>query len=120
MREPHEAVEPPHGRAQRDERRDTVNSGSPAQAPAGRTRTPADSAPANGSPYTPAPRDRHRDHPGHPAVLVRSGHRPVGLDWIGDRTPARDTVRELLVRLLGETLRVIEEFEPDCPAPARP
>ncbi|WP_443068826.1 TetR/AcrR family transcriptional regulator [Streptomyces sp. NBC_01361] len=44
----------------------------------------------------------------------------VTLDWIGDRTPARDTVRELLVRLLGETLRVIEQFEPDCPAPARP
>ncbi|MBO1331519.1 TetR/AcrR family transcriptional regulator [Streptomyces sp. VRA16 Mangrove soil] len=41
------------------------------------------------------------------------------LDWIGRPDLERDTVRELLVRLLGETLRVIEEFAPSCPAPPR-
>ncbi|MYW64935.1 TetR family transcriptional regulator [Streptomyces sp. SID8379] len=44
----------------------------------------------------------------------------VTLDWIGHRDPERDTVRALLVRTLGETLRVIEEFEPSYPAPPRP
>ncbi|MGW6401759.1 hypothetical protein [Streptomyces sp. NPDC055134] len=43
----------------------------------------------------------------------------VTLDWIGDRAPARDMVRELPARLLGGTLWGIEQFEPDCPAPAR-
>ncbi|MGA4843207.1 TetR/AcrR family transcriptional regulator [Streptomyces sp. G45] len=46
----------------------------------------------------------------------------ITLDWIGPRSHKeleRDTVRELLVRTLGETLRVIEEFEPGCPAPPR-
>ncbi|SCK41067.1 MULTISPECIES: TetR/AcrR family transcriptional regulator [unclassified Streptomyces] len=43
----------------------------------------------------------------------------VTLDWIGRDGPPRDTVRELLVRLLGSTLRTIEELEPSCPAPPR-
>ncbi|MFD9905705.1 TetR/AcrR family transcriptional regulator [Streptomyces sp. NPDC059063] len=49
----------------------------------------------------------------------------ITLDWIGRpaaqgaRDLERDTVRELLVRTLGETLRVIEEFEPSCQAPPR-
>ncbi|WP_051854839.1 TetR/AcrR family transcriptional regulator [Streptomyces sp. NRRL B-1347] len=47
----------------------------------------------------------------------------ITLDWIGrrdatgERELSRDTVRELLVRTLRETLNVIEEFEPACPAP---
>ncbi|WP_372352701.1 TetR/AcrR family transcriptional regulator [Streptomyces sp. KL116D] len=44
----------------------------------------------------------------------------VTLDWIGRHGLERDTVRALLVRTLVETLRVIEEFEPACPAPAHP
>ncbi|MER5951944.1 TetR/AcrR family transcriptional regulator [Streptomyces sp. NPDC001904] len=40
----------------------------------------------------------------------------VTLEWIGRREVERDTVRALLVRTLVETLRVIAEFEPDCPA----
>ncbi|AZM52096.1 TetR family transcriptional regulator [Streptomyces sp. WAC 01529] len=44
----------------------------------------------------------------------------VTLDWIGHRALARETVRDLLVRTLGDTLRVIEEFEPSYPAPSRP
>ncbi|NEB74138.1 TetR/AcrR family transcriptional regulator [Streptomyces sp. SID14478] len=44
----------------------------------------------------------------------------VTLDWIGRQALERDTVRALLVRTLGETLRVIEEFEPSYPAPPRP
>ncbi|WP_245238611.1 TetR/AcrR family transcriptional regulator [Streptomyces sp. MZ04] len=44
----------------------------------------------------------------------------VTLDWIGHRELARETVCDLLVRTLGDTLRVIEDFEPSLPAPARP
>ncbi|MCB5910739.1 TetR/AcrR family transcriptional regulator [Streptomyces pinistramenti] len=44
----------------------------------------------------------------------------VTLDWIGERRLARETVGALLVRGLGDTLRLIEEYEPDCPAPPRP
>ncbi|MEU2564397.1 TetR/AcrR family transcriptional regulator [Streptomyces longispororuber] len=49
----------------------------------------------------------------------------ITLDWIGRADAAgekelpRDAVRELLVRTLRETLDVIEEFEPTCPAPPR-
>ncbi|WP_055564774.1 TetR/AcrR family transcriptional regulator [Streptomyces atriruber] len=44
----------------------------------------------------------------------------VTLDWIGSRELPRETVGSLLVRTLGDTLRVIEDFEPAYPAPARP
>ncbi|MEU4998792.1 TetR/AcrR family transcriptional regulator [Streptomyces sp. NPDC021622] len=44
----------------------------------------------------------------------------ITLDWIGHRELARETVCDLLVRTLGDTLRVIEDFEPAFPAPARP
>ncbi|MFD7295862.1 TetR/AcrR family transcriptional regulator [Streptomyces sp. NPDC059897] len=44
----------------------------------------------------------------------------ITLDWIGHHALERDTVRALLVRTLGETLRVIEEFEPAHPAPVLP
>ncbi|MFE9119465.1 TetR/AcrR family transcriptional regulator [Streptomyces sp. NPDC007172] len=44
----------------------------------------------------------------------------VTLDWLGDLEPPRDTVRELLVRLLRRTLDTIEEFEPSCPSPEPP
>ncbi|MEV8018501.1 TetR/AcrR family transcriptional regulator [Streptomyces sp. NPDC086554] len=44
----------------------------------------------------------------------------ITLDWIGHREPARETLCDLLVRTLGDTLRVIEDFEPSFPAPARP
>ncbi|MFD5553382.1 TetR/AcrR family transcriptional regulator [Streptomyces sp. NPDC127068] len=44
----------------------------------------------------------------------------VTLDWIDRADPSRDEVRELLVRLLGSTLRTIEELEPSCPAPPPP
>ncbi|MGY0487825.1 TetR/AcrR family transcriptional regulator [Streptomyces sp. WG-D5] len=44
----------------------------------------------------------------------------ITLDWIGHRELERDTLRALLVRTLGETLRVIEEFEPSYPAPVLP
>lgn len=44
----------------------------------------------------------------------------VTLDWLGDLEPPRDTVRELLVRLLRRTLDTIEEFEPSCPSPDSP
>ncbi|GAA3369107.1 TetR/AcrR family transcriptional regulator [Streptomyces sannanensis] len=40
----------------------------------------------------------------------------VTLDWLGHQELGRDTVRDLLVRMLGGTLRTIEEFEPGCPA----
>lgn len=51
-----------------------------------------------------------------------SGVEGVTLDWIKDQRgeePARETVATLLVRGLGDTLRLIEEYEPTCPAPAR-
>ncbi|MER0444502.1 TetR/AcrR family transcriptional regulator [Streptomyces sp. Edi4] len=41
----------------------------------------------------------------------------VTLDWLTALDPPRDTVRELLVRLLRRTLDTIEDFEPSCPAP---
>ncbi|MEU3504452.1 TetR/AcrR family transcriptional regulator [Streptomyces hundungensis] len=41
----------------------------------------------------------------------------VTLDWLGALEPSRDTVRELLVRMLRRTLDTIEEFEPSCPSP---
>ncbi|MFD0418576.1 TetR/AcrR family transcriptional regulator [Streptomyces sp. NPDC127108] len=42
----------------------------------------------------------------------------VTLDWIGTvQALERDTVRDYLVRMLRETLGVIEEFEPAFPAP---
>ncbi|MGW5734524.1 MULTISPECIES: TetR/AcrR family transcriptional regulator [Streptomyces] len=44
----------------------------------------------------------------------------VTLDWIGRRGLTRETVCDLLVRTLGDTLRVVEEFEPSFPAPPRP
>ncbi|MER6051226.1 TetR/AcrR family transcriptional regulator [Streptomyces sp. NPDC001793] len=44
----------------------------------------------------------------------------VTLDWIEEQEVPRETVVALLVRGLGDTLRLIEEFEPDCPAPPRP
>ncbi|MEE6269217.1 TetR/AcrR family transcriptional regulator [Streptomyces diastatochromogenes] len=44
----------------------------------------------------------------------------VTLDWIEEQELPRETVVELLVRGLGDTLRLIEEYEPDCPAPPRP
>ncbi|WP_306337275.1 TetR/AcrR family transcriptional regulator [Streptomyces sp. KL118A] len=44
----------------------------------------------------------------------------VTLDWIGSQELPRETVGSLLVRTLGDTLRVIEDFEPAYPAPARP
>ncbi|MFJ8311989.1 MULTISPECIES: TetR/AcrR family transcriptional regulator [unclassified Streptomyces] len=44
----------------------------------------------------------------------------VTLDWLGTLEPPRDTVRELLVRMLRHTLDTIEEFEPSCPSPDTP
>ncbi|MEW1657292.1 TetR/AcrR family transcriptional regulator [Streptomyces sp. NPDC093707] len=49
-----------------------------------------------------------------------SGVEGVTLDWIEERELPRETVVSLLVRGLGDTLRLIEEYEPDCPAPPRP
>jgi hypothetical protein len=40
------------------------------------------------------------------------------LDWIGRPELSRDTVRDLLVKMLGGTLRAIEELDPGYPAPA--
>ncbi|CAM5458318.1 TetR/AcrR family transcriptional regulator OS=Streptomyces tendae OX=1932 GN=GUR47_32640 PE=4 SV=1 [Streptomyces tendae] len=39
------------------------------------------------------------------------------LDWIGRPELPRETMRELLVKSLGGTLRAIEELDPACPAP---
>jgi AcrR family transcriptional regulator len=44
----------------------------------------------------------------------------VTLDWIAARELPRETVVTLLVRGLGDALRLIEEYEADCPAPPRP
>ncbi|MFJ9413134.1 TetR/AcrR family transcriptional regulator [Streptomyces sp. NPDC101227] len=44
----------------------------------------------------------------------------VTLDWIAAQEIPRETVADLLVRSLGDTLRLIEEYEPACPAPPRP
>ncbi|RLU82288.1 TetR family transcriptional regulator [Streptomyces griseocarneus] len=43
----------------------------------------------------------------------------VTLDWLRTGELPRETVRSLLVRGLGDTLRAIEDYEPSCPAPAR-
>ncbi|MFE5398798.1 TetR/AcrR family transcriptional regulator [Streptomyces sp. NPDC056568] len=40
------------------------------------------------------------------------------LDWIGRPELPRETMRDLLVKSLGGTLRAIEELDPACPAPA--
>ncbi|MDG9694545.1 TetR/AcrR family transcriptional regulator [Streptomyces mutabilis] len=40
------------------------------------------------------------------------------LDWIGRPGLPRDTMRDLLVKSLGGTLRAIEELDPAYPAPA--
>ncbi|MFH8570432.1 TetR/AcrR family transcriptional regulator [Streptomyces sp. NPDC017993] len=42
------------------------------------------------------------------------------LDWITERKVPRETVVALLVRGLGDTLRLVEEYEPSWPAPPRP
>ncbi|MFB7630975.1 TetR/AcrR family transcriptional regulator [Streptomyces sp. NPDC056149] len=44
----------------------------------------------------------------------------VTLDWIETQELPRETVVLLLVRGLGDALRLIEEYEPGCPAPPRP
>ncbi|MBD0744227.1 TetR/AcrR family transcriptional regulator [Streptomyces sp. CBMA152] len=41
----------------------------------------------------------------------------VTLEWLGSLEPGRETVRELLVRMLRQTLDTIGEFEPTCPSP---
>ncbi|WP_282702548.1 TetR/AcrR family transcriptional regulator [Streptomyces sp. CC219B] len=41
----------------------------------------------------------------------------AALDWIDRPALSRDTMRELLVRTLGGTLRAIEELDPAHPAP---
>ncbi|UQA97204.1 TetR/AcrR family transcriptional regulator [Streptomyces halobius] len=43
----------------------------------------------------------------------------ITLDWIAEQEVPRETVIALLVRGLGDTLRLIEEYEPTCPAPSR-
>jgi AcrR family transcriptional regulator len=40
------------------------------------------------------------------------------LDWIGGSGLPRETMRDLLVKSLGGTLRAIEELDPSYPAPA--
>ncbi|GAB7029582.1 TetR/AcrR family transcriptional regulator [Streptomyces sp. NPDC021749] len=49
-----------------------------------------------------------------------SGVEGVTLDWIAEQEVPRETVVTLLVRGLGDTLRLIEELEPACPAAPRP
>ena len=39
------------------------------------------------------------------------------LDWIGNPALPRDTVRELLVKMLGGAMRAVEEVDPAYPAP---
>lgn len=39
------------------------------------------------------------------------------LDWIGNPALPRDTVRELLVKMLGGAMRAVEEVDPTYPAP---
>lgn len=39
------------------------------------------------------------------------------LDWIGHQTVSRDIMRELLVKMLGGTMRAIEEIDPSYAAP---
>ncbi|WP_407548520.1 TetR/AcrR family transcriptional regulator [Streptomyces sp. Pv4-95] len=49
-----------------------------------------------------------------------AGVEGVTLDWIAERQVPRETVVALLVRGLGDTLRLVEEYEPSWPAPHRP
>ncbi len=49
-----------------------------------------------------------------------AGVEGVTLDWIAERQVPRETVVALLVRGLGDTLRLVEEYEPSWPAPPRP
>lgn len=44
----------------------------------------------------------------------------ITLDWVGHQELTRETVCELLVRTLGDTLCTVEAFEPSFPAPPRP
>ncbi|MHA5047312.1 TetR/AcrR family transcriptional regulator [Streptomyces sp. SD15] len=39
------------------------------------------------------------------------------LDWIGHQELPRDTMRELLVKMLGGAMRAVEEIDPSYPAP---
>ncbi|MET9902977.1 TetR/AcrR family transcriptional regulator [Streptomyces sp. NPDC006446] len=39
------------------------------------------------------------------------------LDWIGHQTLPRETMRELLVKMLGGTMRAVEELDPSYVAP---
>ncbi|MGD1224585.1 MULTISPECIES: TetR/AcrR family transcriptional regulator [Streptomyces] len=39
------------------------------------------------------------------------------LDWIGDPALPRETMRELLVKMLGGAMRAVEELDPSYPAP---
>lgn len=41
----------------------------------------------------------------------------VTLDWLSHQELERDTIRELLVRMLRKTLDTIGEFVPECPSP---
>ncbi|WP_406480016.1 TetR/AcrR family transcriptional regulator [Streptomyces sp. NBC_01615] len=40
------------------------------------------------------------------------------LDWIGNQALPRDTMRELLVKMLGGALRAVEELDPSYQAPS--
>ncbi len=40
------------------------------------------------------------------------------LDWIGNPALSRDTVRELLVKMLGGAMRAVEELDPTYQGPA--
>lgn len=51
----------------------------------------------------------HQDHESREGPGGREGHEGL----------SRETVRSMLVRALGDTLRMIEDYEPACPAPAR-
>jgi AcrR family transcriptional regulator len=44
----------------------------------------------------------------------------VTLDWLSHQELERDTVRDLLVRMLRKTLDTIGEFVPECPSPPPP
>ncbi|MFD9487302.1 TetR/AcrR family transcriptional regulator [Streptomyces sp. NPDC059991] len=41
----------------------------------------------------------------------------VTLEWLGTLEPDRATIRDLLVRMLRQTMDTIGEFEPACPSP---
>ncbi|MFF4407269.1 TetR/AcrR family transcriptional regulator [Streptomyces sp. NPDC001262] len=48
-----------------------------------------------------------------------AGVEGVTLDWLNHQGLPREVVCSLLVRGLGDTLRMIEDYVPECPAPAR-